>query len=153
MSAASEPTTGVAESGESDSGRDGRGRFRKGNKGGPGNPFNRQVARMRQVLLESVSEDDLRAIVAEVVDQAKDGDLGAAKLVLAYVVGRPVPAVDPDRLDIEEIQVYQEEVTTAEQMTNPIEGMPAGLACEMLRGMMPTLNEEKRRQALEMVNE
>ena len=43
-------------------GRDSRGRFTKGCKPGPGNPFNRRVAALRQSLLDRVSNDDLGAI-------------------------------------------------------------------------------------------
>src|SRR5438105_853177 len=86
-----------------DPGRDRKGRFGKGNQGGPGNPFARQTARLRQLLLESVSEDDLRAIIATVKEKALEGDLGAVKLLLSYTVGKPLPMVDPDTLDIQEV--------------------------------------------------
>src|SRR5258708_2822640 len=42
-------------------GRDGSGRFAKGNKGGPGNPFARRVGRLRSALLEVVTEEKLKA--------------------------------------------------------------------------------------------
>src|SRR5438067_2077329 len=38
--------------------RDADGRFVKGNRGGPGNPFARRVAELRRELLEAVSADD-----------------------------------------------------------------------------------------------
>src|SRR5215471_12296569 len=38
-----------------DSGRNGKGQFQLGNKGGPGNPFAGQVAAFRQAVLEHVS--------------------------------------------------------------------------------------------------
>src|SRR6516162_8234307 len=41
-------------------GRDQRGRFVTGNQRGPGNPFARRVAGLRQVLLDTVTDDDLR---------------------------------------------------------------------------------------------
>ena len=58
-------------------GRDNKGRFARGNKGGTGNPFNRRVAGLRQLLLERVSDDDLAAIVDKMIDMAKEGDLAA----------------------------------------------------------------------------
>src|SRR5262245_35123958 len=61
-------------------GRDSRGRFAKGNRGGPGNPFARRVARLRTLLLEIVSEDDLRRILRKLVELAGAGDLAAARL-------------------------------------------------------------------------
>lgn len=50
--------------------RDAGGRFAKGNSGGPGNPYARRVARLRSLMLEAVSDDDLKAIVAALVQQA-----------------------------------------------------------------------------------
>ena len=70
-------------------GRDAQGRFAKGNKGGPGNPFGRHLAQRRQVVAEAVSEEDLRQILAVLVAKAKEGDVPAAKLVLQYAVGKP----------------------------------------------------------------
>jgi hypothetical protein len=134
-------------------GRDARGRFTRGNKGGPGNPFNRRCAALRQLLLERVSDDDLAAIVDRVVEMAKEGDLAAAKLVLSYTVGKPLPAVAPDRLDIDEFDVYQQETKSQAEFMRPINGMPAGLACDMLRAILPALLQDHLRLGAEMFAE
>jgi ribosomal protein L17 len=52
-------------------------------------------------MLGSVSEDDMRSIVAAVVTKAKAGDLAAARVVFDYLVGKPQVTVDPDRVDID----------------------------------------------------
>jgi len=70
-------------------GRDARGRFTKNNRGGPGNPFARRVAALRQVLLDTVTDDDIHAITAELIAQAREGDLAATKLLFAYAIGKP----------------------------------------------------------------
>ena len=85
-----------------DNGRDGHGRFAKGNPGGPGNPFARRTAALRSVMLDTVGEDDLKAIVAKLVEQAKGGDVVAAREVLTRIIGRPTESPDPDRLDAHE---------------------------------------------------
>ena len=69
--------------------RDRTGRFVKGNPGGPGNPLSTQVYRLRQCFYASVSEGDLTEIVTMIVAKAKGGDIGAAKLVLEWTIGRP----------------------------------------------------------------
>jgi len=130
--------------------RDSRGRFTPGNKGGPGNPFNRRVAALRQVLLQSVSEQDISAIVATLVEQAKGGDQAAAKLVLSYTVGKPTTAVDPDRLDIEEFDIYQQEAIGKAEFMRPIHGMAASLACELLRTVLPVLQKEHCQKGSQM---
>ena len=70
-------------------GRDSRGRFVEGNPGGPGNPYARQVARLRSLIREAVSEDDLQAIVATLVDKAKKGNLTAIREVFNRLIGTP----------------------------------------------------------------
>ncbi len=70
-------------------GRELTGRFAKGNPGGPGNPFTRQVATLRGQLLKSVKRNDLRDIVAALVEKSKAGDIPAIKLLFAYLIGAP----------------------------------------------------------------
>ena len=77
-----------------DNGRDDRGRFTDGNSGGPGNPHGGTVARMRAALLEGVTEDDLREIVAVLVEKAKAGDARAIRELLDRVLGRPCQALE-----------------------------------------------------------
>jgi hypothetical protein len=91
----------------------------------------------------------MREMVDALVEKAKEGDVAAARLVLSYTVGRPGAAVDPDRLDIEEFDIYQQEAKTHDQFMTPIKGVPAGLACDMLRGIMPALTEDYRRQGVQ----
>src|SRR4051794_20508754 len=100
---ATEPTPSPA-----GNGRDSSGRFCKGNKGGPGNPFARRVAALRKALLDTVTEDDLRAVAASLVEQARAGDLAAARLLLAYTIGRPAEPVDPDTLDHQEWDLFRQ---------------------------------------------
>jgi len=89
-------------------GRDGRGRFAPGNAGGPGNPFAGRVARLRSLLLDAISEDELRAIVEAVAKKAKGGDLTAAKMVLDYCVGKPAAAVDVDKIELQAAKLQRE---------------------------------------------
>jgi hypothetical protein len=70
---------------------------------GAGNPFGRRLAALRAVVVDSVTEDDLRAILTKLVEQAKAGDLASIREVLNRVVGRPADGRDPDRVNIEAI--------------------------------------------------
>ena len=89
-------------------GRTSTGRFAPGNRGGPGNPFAQRVARLRSTLLESVTDDDLKAIVQAVVCKAKSGDMAAVRVILDYCVGKPLPAPDPDRADLDGEELARE---------------------------------------------
>jgi hypothetical protein len=64
-----------------DEGRDAAGRFVKGNKGGPGNPFSRRVAAIRKKLVEAVTEEDLDTINTSLILQARRGNLAAIKVL------------------------------------------------------------------------
>src|SRR5437870_1692068 len=70
-------------------GRDSKGRFARGNKGGPGNPFARRVGRLRSQLLNLVTEADLQEVARKLVEQARTGNLVATRLLLVYLIGRP----------------------------------------------------------------
>jgi hypothetical protein len=94
--------------------RDVHGRFVKGNKGGPGNPFARQCAALRRAFHAVVTPEDIMAIAGMVLRKAKEGDLAAAKLLFTYVIGRPADAPNPDRLDIDEVSLLQEGYVKAE---------------------------------------
>ena len=67
-------------------GRDVHGRFRKGNPGGPGNPFARKVAALRKALLDSVSEQDLKEIVVDAEAEGAAGRPGSHQYVVFSAV-------------------------------------------------------------------
>ncbi len=125
-----------------DNGKDAKGRFTKGNKGGPGNPFARRVAELRKLLLETVTEDDLREAMRQLVTKAREGDVAAIKLLLQYTVGKPAQTVEPDRMDLEELELYQEE-SKPERATEALRGFPADMACELLRIALPCVAKSR----------
>src|SRR6187402_790510 len=84
--------------------RDAKGRFVKGNSGGPGNPYARKTAALRAALLAAVTEQDIQDISHILLLNAKAGDLASIKLLFQYVIGKPQPAVDPDTLDAQEMR-------------------------------------------------
>ena len=91
------------------SGRTSNGQFAKGNPGGPGNPYARRVARLRATLLDAVGENGLADIVQGMVTAAKGGDVAAAKLLLSYLLGKPVESVEPDYVEIHERQLQSKD--------------------------------------------
>ena len=62
---------------EKNSGRDAKGRFVKGNPGGPGNPFARQMAAFRQKLMDVIERQDFEAIAFQLMMLARAGNLEA----------------------------------------------------------------------------
>jgi hypothetical protein len=134
-------------------GRDDNGRFTKGNKGGFGNPFARRTAAFRRALAEAVNEEMIAAVVRKLAELALAGDVAAIKLFLAYTVGKPAPAANPDTLDVEEYrQLLQEpaDLTPLGRMTTR-----PSLDCllEPVRAMRPGLDEAYAQQILEGIEE
>jgi hypothetical protein len=77
-------------------GRECNGRFAKGNPGGPGNPYVARVAALRAVMMEAVTESDLRKIVAALIEKAQAGDVVAARELFDRCLGKPTAAVEQD---------------------------------------------------------
>ncbi len=69
------------------------GRFAAGNTFGEGNPHHKRVAELRSALLDAISPEDLRAIVEQLVQKAKSGDVVAAREVLDRALGKPSQAI------------------------------------------------------------
>jgi hypothetical protein len=94
-------------------GRDAGGRFAKGCAPGPGNPFNRKLAAMREQLVELVGTPGLERLVNALLRNAEQGDLASAKVLLGYVVGQPLKGCHPDALDTDEATRAQAAVPVA----------------------------------------
>ncbi len=101
----------MAKSPPSPNGSNGRdpatGRFLPGWKGGPGNPHAKLVGKLRAAMLAAVSDAEMKAIVAKLVELAKGGNVPAAKEVLDRCLGRPVEADLLERLEELEAQWSQ----------------------------------------------
>src|SRR4051794_8726499 len=125
-----------------DVGRDVNGRFREGNKGGPGNPFARKVAALRKALLDSVSEQDVKDVAEILKLKARQGDMAAVKLLLLYCVGKPEPARDPDRMDADEWDRLRKMGVGEEEFRGLTETFPACLACRQAAHDWPCTAQE-----------
>jgi hypothetical protein len=119
--------------------RDARGRFTHGNPGGPGNPFGRRVAAFRRALCDAVTPEDLQGLARSLLARARAGDHAAAALLLAYTVGRPAEAVNPDAVDVQEWRLYRQRPVGAEEIDRVLGRLPAEAACELVRRLWPVL--------------
>ncbi len=135
------------------SGRDSLGRFTKGNKGGPGNPFARQVAQMRSALCQAVTREDIQAVARWLLARAKEGDLAAIKLLFAYTIGRPVETVDPDTLDFKEWRLYQQATVTPHDIGATLKKFPADLASTIVGTALPIKASEGASYLAEQLEE
>jgi hypothetical protein len=92
----------------SSSDHDAKGRFTFGNKGGPGNPHARQTAKLHSAALRVINEQEMEEIFKEMAKLAKEGNVHAARFVAEYTIGKPMPAVNPDRIDYDEWKRHSE---------------------------------------------
>lgn len=86
--------------------RDNKGRFTPGNKAATGNPMAKKVQQLRSALIRCVKVQDVQDIAKALIEEAKHGDTGAAKLLLERTLGPPV-AVDIEAR-IEELEALFE---------------------------------------------
>jgi hypothetical protein len=131
-----------------EAGRDAQGRFAKGYRGGPGNPYARRVAALRTALLDMVSAADMRIIALRLRLQAQAGDLPSIKLLLLYALGKPAEQTDPDTLDVNEWQTYQDGLVRPEEVTALMQRLPPELVVGLVRILLPCLGHAFRQQFL-----
>src|SRR4029078_6821449 len=91
----------TAETANPTSQRDARGRFARGNSGGPGNPFGRRLAQLSEVLLRSATEENVERLANMIMEKAFAGDMAAAKMLLHYWMGKPKEGAEPDWVAVE----------------------------------------------------
>jgi hypothetical protein len=109
------------------------GRFTPGNQAACGNPFNRKMAAMREELVALVGTPGLSRLVKALLRNAEKGDLASAKVLLAYVVGKPVATVHPDDLDVDEFARASAGARAADALD--FGTLPWGFATAAARGM------------------
>jgi hypothetical protein len=138
---ATKPATGKS--------RDARGRFTKGNAGGPGNPFAREVAVLRATMIHAFSPKIFMRLVEVLRQKAEGGDMVAMKLILQYVLGKPAETVDPDRIAIDEWQKLRDAAVSLDETSAVLEQVPATMACFLLKKFWPDETVQHVREALQ----
>ena len=96
--------------------RETNGQFAAGNRGGPGNPFARQVAELRQEILDRLTGEKAGAIADTLIARAEGGDVAAARLLFQYALGKPAKAIEPDRVEVDEHHLRMESTVPLTEM-------------------------------------
>ena len=130
-------------------GRDARGRFTKGNKGGPGNPFAREVAVLRATMIHAFTPKIFMRLVEVLRQRAEGGDMVAMKLILQYVLGKPAETVDPDRIAIDEWQKLRDAAVNLDEAGDVLQQVPATMACFLVNKLWPDETVQHVREALQ----
>jgi hypothetical protein len=148
MTAAATATAQQANGTVENNGRDSAGRFAAGNRGGPGNPFARQVATLRQALIDAVTAQDITDIARALIAKARAGDVAAAKLLLGYALGKPAAQTHPDRLDLSEWQYFKQTNNMLLEITEMLQSPEPSLPLTILRSNRPLKTKEWLRDML-----
>jgi hypothetical protein len=127
-------------------GRDDKGRFVRGNPGGPGNPFARKTAAFRTAFVNAVTQKDFEEVTQAVIEKAKKGDMTAAKLFYTYTMGTADKPKDPDTLDRKELDVFAGNHVAEEEFQKIATHIPVGTLVALLRVAIPYLNAGKAMQ-------
>jgi hypothetical protein len=122
--------------------RDRRGRFARGNPGGPGNPFGRKVAALRAALIDWVTPQDIQRVMTALLLEAATGNVPAARLLLAYTVGKPADSANPDRVEIDEWQLLRQTVAPQDDVAQTFQSVPVELASKLANATLPVLADE-----------
>ncbi len=92
-------------------------------------------------MLDAVTLADIQAIVRQLIQKATEGDVAAARLVLAYAIGKPDKAIDPDAVDVHEFQLWQQSAIANQDLSGVLGRMQAGLVNEICRNAVPSVQE------------
>ena len=141
MSATAPETVPETAAAQPETQRNEKGQFKFDNIGGPGNPFARKVAAIRKDFIEFSTTQRITALVSKLYDQAMEGCVASAKVFLSYAIGKPQPAVDPDRLDIEEWQQYRDMAPMKQEYVKLAETGAPKPYLHFLRTIRPILGE------------
>jgi hypothetical protein len=126
-------------------GREANGKFAAGNPGGPGNPHARHCARMLEVFRSAVSVEAFTNIVCKLIEKAEAGDTSAAKIIVTYVVGKPLPAPHPDSIDRDEWDHYQKDAMNDKEMAVVMNALPTHVGNDIARVSLPIMTAARTR--------
>jgi hypothetical protein len=142
-------------------GRSAKGTFAPGNTFARGNPNARKMAALRAALLASMTAERMKALGEHLYAAAMAGNCIAAKLLLAYAIGKPADGPDPDRLDLDEWKLLDASPTKPQVLRAKVDScapaeaaafIHAGLALhgEFSSRILETSGEQAKRVAVEM---
>jgi hypothetical protein len=112
--------------------RDARGRFE------PlviANPYARRVARIREVVVSALSDENALAMTQKMIERATNGSESAARLVYQYVLGKPIEGMSPDWVEHDEWRLRMARPSGAEFNASVFNRKPIELANVMGRAM------------------
>jgi hypothetical protein len=106
-----------------------------------------------------VTDEDVAAVARRLHHLAMLGDVQAAQVYLSYAIGKPRPAVEPDRLDLDEVALWREAPDYSDMHSLGSDRFAPVLATEVAERAAPATREEyvnwlkARMEALEEIKD
>jgi hypothetical protein len=123
-------------------GRQASGRFAHGNPGGPGNPFNRQLAELRKRFLYAVTPEQFDEAYAILIAKMRGGETAALKIFFQYTLGKPHDPVDPDRMGLAEWNNWRDSALAMKEWGEPLGSPHLETMLKIVRTMRDLANDQ-----------
>jgi predicted DNA-binding transcriptional regulator AlpA len=78
----------------------------------------------------------MRRVAARLLADSLAGDHIATGLLLAYVIGKPQPAADPDRVDVDELQLLLSTPSKNEVFAKALDALPGDQLARIARNLL-----------------
>jgi hypothetical protein len=102
---AKRPSDAVVDGHANGNGRLPNGQFGKGNNFSRGcTTWAQRIAERREALSKAVTVEEVTALGRALYERAMAGDNYAARVLMPYICGKPLPPVDPDLLALERLR-------------------------------------------------
>jgi hypothetical protein len=132
--------------------RDLLGKFMAGNPGGPGNPYNRQIGMFKRAIQSATTPEEAKSLARKIYDMAMEGNLAAAKIYFTYTVGKPDNPIDPDRVDVHEIELYRDVAPLKTEMATFMAAGKAETNLHVVRTVQPMTAAMQQQQMAGVFN-
>src|SRR5439155_22551300 len=82
--------------------------------------------------------------IRALVEKARAGDVSAAKLLLSYKLGKPLPAPNPDEIDRDEWEHFQRDTINLEEVQQVLGSLPARVGNDIARTALPIMTQARQ---------
>jgi hypothetical protein len=101
---------------------------------------------MLELFRNCISDDEMVQLFCMLYTKAIDGDVSAAKLVLAYKLGKPLDCPNPDAIDRDEWDHYQQDAIEPNEMQQVLSSLPTRVGNVIVRTALPIVTEVRTRE-------
>jgi hypothetical protein len=106
------------------------------------------VAALRKAFLDTASDERMQQLADKLLQQALAGDVAAAKLFLAYVLGKPSGQIDPDRVDLDEFELLASRPSEPEVLRAIVYDMEPVHACALVQQLQWNMTVKRAKEEI-----